>query len=381
MGNNGPRIKFALVGYGLNALGHRLEMSLSPPLRGNFEWIAAFDPNPATTEKLKKNQKIKTASSFEDLLDTPNLDAVVICSPPQFHADQAVAALESGHHVLSEVPMAIKEADLERIISAEDKSNKTYQLGENYCFFSEVLFAANMVSSGKYGPAVYAESEYLHDVTYRWRQGKSGDVNTPRVDAFYQLFDPLMYAHSIGPAQFAMGGIDSPTPFTQVSSYANDIGGYNGDPICKPSKAFQVALFQTETEAIAKCANAYIYSRNPMRITLQLTCRTATYECYKIGGKSYLYEANGHKVNKLRQRIVKKKKIGKLKKRHVSPLRIGGHHGSDIRMTEDWLSAIRNGGKTKINAKIGANMCVAGIIASKSARENGRAMNIKSYSD
>ncbi|MFW9950404.1 MAG: Gfo/Idh/MocA family protein [Candidatus Thorarchaeota archaeon] len=235
-------IKIGIAGFGIHSIGLIAEMDNHPILRGRSNLVAGFDPNPKVTEMLKKREGVKTTESFEDLLDTKDLDAVIITSPPQFHADQAVAALESNLHVFSEIPMAISEKDIIRIINAEDSSGKIYQLGENYCFIPEVLYAGHLVSNRKIGEPVYTESEYLHDVTYRWRDRGFGDIDTPRVDSWYQLFDPMMYAHSIGPAQVALGGIKNPMPFIEVTSFANDIGGYQGDPICKPAKAFQVGL-------------------------------------------------------------------------------------------------------------------------------------------
>ncbi len=376
----GAKLNLGMVGYGLNSLVHRIELRLAPKLRGRTELISVFDPSPKIQAKLKAKKKITSADSFEALLDTPGLEALLISSPPQFHADQAVAALEHGLHVYSEVPMALKKEDLARIIAAEEQSGKKYQLGENYCFLREVIYAGYLASSGKIGPTVYAESEYLHDVTYRWREGGWGDENKHRVDAWYSRFDPLAYAHSIGPAQVALGGIEKPEPFTEVASYANDIGGYNGDPVCKPAKAFQVALFQTARGAIAKCANAYIFAREPTRLILQVTGRLGTYECYRIGKKGRLFLADGHMVTKgmIHHRKGKVKNIGWRRLSEAAPPTIGGHHGSNTRIKDDWLTAIEKDTQPLLHARVGANQCIAGIAASESAR-TGKPVKINDY--
>lgn len=372
-------IKYALVGYGLNALGHKTELEDHPKLKGRTELVAGYDPDPTAGKNLEKSEGIKAAESYEDLLDTPGLEAIVICSPPQFHAKQAIAALESGLHVYSEIPMGIKEKNIEKIIAAEESSDKKYQLGENYCFYSEVLFAGHLASSGEIGPSVYAESEYLHDITYRWRENNQGDVNTPRIDSWYQLFDPLMYAHSIGPAQVALGGIEDPMPFTEVMSYANDIGGYEGEPVCKPAKAFHVGLFRTETGAIAKCANAYIIAREPSRIIIQIVGRTGTYECYEIGTPGRLFLAKGHKISRSKHRRGKTKTIDKEKLGEVIPPVDGLYYGAQARAVDDWLYSIEEDTKPSLPAKVGANMCLAGIAAAKSARSGGSPQKIKTF--
>jgi predicted dehydrogenase len=375
------KIRYALAGYGLNAMGHKMELESHPLLKGRTKLIAGFDPDSETKKNLNNEDGVKVADSYEDLLDTKGLDAIVICSPPQVHAVQAIAALETGYHVYSEIPMCLNEKDIEKIISAEDNSGKVYQLGENYCFYPEVLYASYLVSSGKIGPSVYAESEYLHDVTYRWRENCRGDIDTPRVDSWYQLFDPLMYAHSIGPAQAALGGIENPMPFTKVVSFANDIGGHEGKPICAPAKSFQVGLFQTQTEAIAKCANAYVFAREPTRTMIQVVGRIGTYECYEIGSPGRLFLAEGHKITRSRHRKGKSQTIDKDALAEVIDPVEGLYYGGQARVVDNWLTSIENNEKPLLHAKIGANFCHAGIAASKSAQAGGIPELIKIYTE
>lgn len=377
------KLKLGLVGYGLNQLVHTLEFRFVPRLRGRTEVVAIFDPDPAVQAKLRKKKAKKgvhVASSFEDLLAVPDLEGLIVSSPPQYHADQVVAALEAGLHVYSEVPMALTREDVARVVTAAEASPAKYQLGENYCFLREVMYAGYLITSGRLGPAVYAESEYLHDVSYRWRPGKHGDVSAPRVEAWYSLFDPLAYAHSIGPAQVALGGIEHPAPFVEVTSYANDVGGHEGNPVCRPAKAFHVALFRTATDAVAKCANAYVFAREPMRLQVQVTGRFGTYECYQIGKKGRLFEADDHVVKKRipHRRAGSSKKVGRRELKKAARWAIGGHHGSNTRIKGDWLRAIETDGTPLLHARVAANMCLPGIAASESARE-GRRVAITPY--
>lgn len=361
-------LKCGLIGYGINAREHLLELKFHPKLRGRTEIVGIFDPNPEIQTLIQKKTKIPAVNSLDNLLNIPDINALIISSPPQFHANQAIIGLESNLHVFSEVPMALQEKDLQKIINAEDTSRGKYQFGENYIYFSEVLFASHLVESHQIGPTVYAEAEYIHDVTYRWRQNNHGDHSTPRRDSWYSLFDPLMYAHTVGPAQVALGGIHTPMPFTEVMSYTNDIGGYNGEPICAPSKAFQTALFQSESGAIAKCINAYIFAREPTRMGVQVVGRTGTYEAYQYGKPSRLFLADGHKITKQKHRKGKIKRIGRFQIRKIAPQGIHSFVSSEVRIFDDWLSAIEKNLQPQMHAKIAANMTIAGIKAVESAK-------------
>lgn len=367
-------INIGLVGFGPMGSGNFMH------LKQYGKVIAAFDPNPASEEKIRSTG-LAIAKSLEDLLNIPHLDAIAIASPPQYHADQVAAGLEAGKHVFSEVPMALKTEEIERIVALEDRYPQLkYQFGENYCFMTEVLYAAKLVEQGMLGPTVYAESEYLHDVTYRWRQNSKGDITTPRVTSWYSLFDPLAYAHSIGPAQFALGGKHSPMQFTEVQSYANDIGGIeddSGTPICAPSHAFHVALFKTATGAIAKCANCYVIAREPTRLTLQVVGKYGTYECYAMNRPGHLFLAEGHKIER-HHRVGKRKKIGPRMMLKTIDEGVHALKGSHNLVIKDWIDAIGQNRPTLLNAKVAANMTHAGIAASEAAR-HGKPTPIKQF--
>ena len=56
---------------------------------------------------------VATAPRFEDALANANVDAVIICTPQQHHADQIVAAARSGRHVFCEKPLCTTAAEAE----------------------------------------------------------------------------------------------------------------------------------------------------------------------------------------------------------------------------------------------------------------------------
>ncbi|NMC08317.1 MAG: Gfo/Idh/MocA family oxidoreductase, partial [Candidatus Lokiarchaeota archaeon] len=330
-------IDIAMLGFGHNGWGHLKVLQMHPQLRGRARVAGIFDPSQDIQDKLRA-KGIKVLASADEAINADGIQAIMICSPPQFHANQAVQALESGKHVFSEVPMALKTGEIERIIAAEDASRKKYQFGENYIFYAEVLFASHLVMSGKIGTPVYAEAEYLHDVTYRWLQEGHGDAKTPRRDSWYSLFDPLAYAHTIGPAQVALGGLEHPAPFIEVSSYATDLGGENKDPICKPSHAFHVGLFKTASGAIAKCASAYVIAREPVRMGIQIVGELGTYEAPRYGKKGRLFVANDHVITPTHHRAGKATTIGRWQLQKVKSPGLQKDLTAMARVVDDWLS-------------------------------------------
>jgi predicted dehydrogenase len=62
------------------------------------------------------------ATSLEDLLALPDLDGVIVCTPPFAHAQPTIAALESGKHVLCEKPFALDPAEAERMVETAERA-------------------------------------------------------------------------------------------------------------------------------------------------------------------------------------------------------------------------------------------------------------------
>ena len=60
-------------------------------------------------------------SSFEEMVEKSNLDAVAILTPTKYHAQQIIFSLKNGLHVFSEKPLAIS---LEDCLKAEKEANK-----------------------------------------------------------------------------------------------------------------------------------------------------------------------------------------------------------------------------------------------------------------
>src|SRR6056297_3457389 len=132
-------LKYGIVGYGPRA--GRVESSIGKKM----DLVEIFDPNPEAQKKAE-NDGLGISDSYDEFIGK-DLDAVVIGSPPQFHAEQAIKALEAGLHVFSEVPMAIKIEDIQNIINADENNpNAIYMLGENNCYDPDVLYAQHLVS-------------------------------------------------------------------------------------------------------------------------------------------------------------------------------------------------------------------------------------------
>ncbi|MFB3892071.1 MAG: Gfo/Idh/MocA family protein [Phycisphaerae bacterium] len=114
-------------------------------------------------------------ADYELMLDKSRLDAVVLGTPMQFHAPQAIAALQRGLHVLCEVTAGVSIDECRRLVQAAKASKAVYMMAENYVYAKPCVLVRELCRQGLFGTPYYAEGEYLHELkglneVTKWRR-------------------------------------------------------------------------------------------------------------------------------------------------------------------------------------------------------------------
>jgi len=90
-------------------------------------------------------------ANYHDLIADSAVQAVDICLPTDLHAEVAIAALESGKHVLCEKPMALTIEQCDRMIAAADASNRILMIAQCIRFWPEYAYVKALAQNGTYG--------------------------------------------------------------------------------------------------------------------------------------------------------------------------------------------------------------------------------------
>lgn len=89
------------------------------------EVVAGCDINAGTLQKWGKQHEIKMlTTNADDLINDPDIDIIDICTPNNYHAPLAIAAMEAGKHVLCEKPLAPTPELVRQMIAARDRTGK-----------------------------------------------------------------------------------------------------------------------------------------------------------------------------------------------------------------------------------------------------------------
>lgn len=141
--------------------------------------------------------------AYRHLLERDDLDAVVIATPMQLHAEMAVDSLRAGKNVLSEVAAAVTLAQCWELVRAVRETGRAYMMAENVCYYRHILALREMLARGVFGELTYAECGYVHDCRslmvlpdgrLTWR----GELGRDSVGNWYPT-------HSLGPVAQWMG--------------------------------------------------------------------------------------------------------------------------------------------------------------------------------
>ena len=151
---NGKKLRVGVIGCGRISVMHFVSIKSIP----DVELVACCDIKKDKADAAALEYGAKAYTSYEEMLDNEQLDAVHICLPHYLHCKVAVAAFERGVHVLTEKPMDI---DYESALNAV---NKAKELGVQFgvifqCRYNNsAMLVKEALTSGRLGKIISARS-------------------------------------------------------------------------------------------------------------------------------------------------------------------------------------------------------------------------------
>ncbi len=187
------KIRFAVVGCGHIGKRHA-EMIRRDE---GAELVALCDIRPKEELGIEA-YPVPFASDFEELLKiAADADVINICVPNGLHAEMAIRAIEAGHHVVIEKPMALTLADAERVVYTSLRYRKQVFCVMQNRYSPPSVWMKRMVDSGKLGKIymVQLNCYWNRDERYYKPGGWHGDAQMDGGTLFTQFshFIDIMY--------------------------------------------------------------------------------------------------------------------------------------------------------------------------------------------
>lgn len=139
------KVKIALVGAGAFGIKHLDGLARIP----NAEVTYIVSSSKEKAQDVADKYGVPNATgNLEDALNSPDVDAVILCTPTQMHASQTLACLKAGKHVQVEIPLADNLADAEEVVALQKESGLVAMVGHTRRFNPSHQWIHNKIVAG-----------------------------------------------------------------------------------------------------------------------------------------------------------------------------------------------------------------------------------------
>lgn len=161
------KIQLGFIGLGQRGNGLLANVLNNFP---NVEVVAVCDEyedravSHAQQVKEKRGMQPAAYTDYNQLLDDPNVNTVIISASWEAHVPLAMAAMKKGKVCGLEVGGGYSVEDCWSLVHTWEQTQTPFMFLENCCYGKEELVATRMVRQGKLGEVVYAHGAYGHDL-------------------------------------------------------------------------------------------------------------------------------------------------------------------------------------------------------------------------
>ena len=205
-------IKVALAGAGAFGIKHLDGIQLID----GVEVVSIVSRDIEQTKKVAEKYGIAHATTdLAESLALKEVDAVILCTPTQMHAEQAIACMQAGKHVQVEIPMADSLKDAQAVVAKQKESGLVAMCGHTRRFNPSHQYVHKKIESGEFN------IQQMDVQTYFFRRTNMNALGQARswtdhllwhhaahtVDLFaYQCGSPIVKANAVqGPIHPQLG--------------------------------------------------------------------------------------------------------------------------------------------------------------------------------
>ena len=166
-----PATAHRQIRLGVAGLGRAFTLMLPTLLRDRrVRLVAACDPREEARARFARDFDAPVYTGIEGLASDPEVEAIYIASPHQFHAAQTRIAARHGKHVMVEKPMALSLAECDAMIEDCRAAGVRLIVGHCHSFDSPYLQARDIIAGGEVGRVRMIQALNYTDFLYRPRR-------------------------------------------------------------------------------------------------------------------------------------------------------------------------------------------------------------------
>jgi predicted dehydrogenase len=154
-------MRLGVIGCGNVSVNFHLPACLAEP---GVDVVAVADPTPARLELFRQRGRLEASACYADAADVlarPDVDAVLVATPPRVRPPILQAAIAAGKHVLSEKPIALTPAEGWAMARAARSAGVRLAMVHNYYFMPEFAAVKRVLDSGVIGQPYLVTLNFL----------------------------------------------------------------------------------------------------------------------------------------------------------------------------------------------------------------------------
>ena len=121
--------------------------------------LGLCDTSPETLKQCREELSGETFGDYSEALRKFKPDIVLICTPPVYHVEEALAALQAQAHVFIEKPLSHESSGIQALISEARRHGRNVQIGYNMRFHPGLKILKELIDSGKIGRLLWLNAE------------------------------------------------------------------------------------------------------------------------------------------------------------------------------------------------------------------------------
>jgi predicted dehydrogenase len=143
-----PRRKVAIIGLGMAVTPHAQSLK---DLEERVEVVAGFSPSAARREAFAKKFGMPVVDDLQAILGNKSIEAVLLLTPPNTHADLAGKLAAAGKHILMEKPVEASPAQARALVEACEKAGVKLGVVFQHRFRPGALALRAIIQAGRLG--------------------------------------------------------------------------------------------------------------------------------------------------------------------------------------------------------------------------------------
>lgn len=168
-------LDLAFLGCGFAARLHSRTLRSFPGVRRHY---ASRDADRAA-DAARRHRGAGAFSPYEQALASPDVDAVLVATPPSSHLELTLAALEAGKHVIVEKPPFPSSADFAPVREAAARAGRQVLVAENYFYKPLAIRLRRLLADGVVGRPIFVhlcavKRQQVGDDDWRGDPGRAG---------------------------------------------------------------------------------------------------------------------------------------------------------------------------------------------------------------